>query len=156
MFKWTTCAMGAIAVAIVLGWATPQVRSAEDIEAQIEAANATMCAAFGASDATAVAACYTTDAQVFPTGMDIVSGTAAIEAFWKGAMAGPAKTLTLTTTEVEQHGDTVIEVGQAEFFGADGQSLDTAKYIVIWKRIDGTWKLHRDIFNSNSPVRPEN
>ena len=122
----------------------------------IEDANTTFCTAFAASDEIALAACYTPDAQVFPTGMDIVSGTSAIEAFWKGAMGGPAKTLTLTTTETEQHGDTAIEVGRAEFFDAKGQTLDKAKYIVIWKRVDKKWKLHRDIFNSNTPVNPEN
>ena len=132
MFKWTACAVGVIATAIVLGWAAPQVRSAEDIKGQIEAANLVFCAAFAASDATALAACYTPDAQVFPTGMDVVSGTAAIEAFWKGAMGGPVKKLALITIEAEQHGDTAIEVGRAEFFGATGEILDTAKFIVIW------------------------
>ncbi len=156
MLKWMGYAMSVIAAAVILGWAVPLVRGAEDIKGQIEAANTVFCAAFAASDETAVTACYTPGAQVFPTGMDIVSGTIAIEAFWKGVMGGPAKALTLITTEVEQHGDTAIEVGRAEFLGASGQLLDTAKYIVIWKRVGDKWKLHRDIFNSNTLVRPEN
>ncbi len=122
----------------------------------IEAANTTLCAAFAASDEAALAACYTPAAQVFPTGMEIVSGTAAIEAFWKGAFGGPAETLTLITAEAEQHGDTAIESGRIEFFGANGQIVDTSKYIVVWKHVGGEWKIHRDIFNSNTPVNPEN
>ena len=122
----------------------------------IEDANTTFCTAFAASDEIALAACYTPDAQVFPTGMDIVSGTAAIQAFWKGAFGGSAKTLTLITAEAEQHDDTTIESGRIEFFGANGQIVDTSKYVVIWKQIDGEWKIHRDIFNSNTPTEPEN
>jgi hypothetical protein len=30
--------------------------------------------------------------------------------------------------------------------------LDQGKYIVIWKREKGQWKLHRDIFNSSVPA----
>lgn len=142
----------AISAAIAIGWAVPQVRGAEDIKEQIAAANAGFIAAFGASDAKAVAACYTADGQVFPTGTGIVSGAAAIEAFWGGMMGGPVKTLKLITTEAEQHGDTAIEVGRVELFDAAGEIADTLKYIVIWKRIDGQWKMHRDIFNSNSPA----
>jgi hypothetical protein len=28
---------------------------------------------------------------------------------------------------------------------------DTGKYIVVWKRQDGVWKLHADIWNSDAP-----
>ena len=51
-----------------------------------------------------------------------------------------------------KHGDTAIEVGRAELFDAAGEIADTLKYIVIWKRVDGKWKLHRDIFNSITPA----
>jgi ketosteroid isomerase-like protein len=59
----------------------------------------------------------------------------------------------LDTREVEGHGDTAIEVGAYTLFGEGDQALDNGKYIVIWKKEDGQWKLHRDIFNSNLPPR---
>jgi hypothetical protein len=34
----------------------------------------------------------------------------------------------------------------------DGSILDTGKYIVIWKRENGAWKWHRDIWNSSRPA----
>ena len=40
------------------------------------------------------------------------------------------------------------EVGRY-ILGAGGQTADVGKYIVIWKNDGGTWKLHRDIFNSD-------
>ncbi len=59
----------------------------------------------------------------------------------------------LDIVEVEQHGDTAIEVGQYKLSGADDQVMDTGKYIVIWKHEDDTWKLHHDIWNSSLAQR---
>jgi ketosteroid isomerase-like protein len=124
----------------------------DDIKAQIEAANRGFMEVFGKNDAAGVAACYTADAQLFPAGQDVVKLNAAIEAYWKAAMpAEGALNVTLTTLEAEQHGDTAIEVGRATIADAKGKTLDIAKYIVIWKRAGGKWKLHRDIFNTNLP-----
>jgi hypothetical protein len=33
--------------------------------------------------------------------------------------------------------------------GGAGDLIDRGKYIVIWKLIQGEWKLHRDIWNSS-------
>jgi ketosteroid isomerase-like protein len=32
-----------------------------------------------------------------------------------------------------------------------GKVVDRGKYIVIWKREQGQWKLHRDIWNTSMP-----
>jgi ketosteroid isomerase-like protein len=34
----------------------------------------------------------------------------------------------------------------------DGTIADKGKYIVVWKKEDGKWKLHRDLSNSDLPV----
>ena len=44
--------------------------------------------------------------------------------------------------------DLVAEEGELFLYVGDDQ-VDEAKYIVLWKKEDGRWKLHRDIFNSN-------
>lgn len=139
-------------IAIALGVIALGATGAEDIGAQIAAANRVFMATFEKGDAAGVAALYTADAKVFAAGMDVVSGTAAIEAYWKGGMQSGIKRVTLTTIEAEQHGDTAIEVGQADLLDADGKRIDQIKYIVIWKRADGQWKLHLDIFNTNLPA----
>jgi ketosteroid isomerase-like protein len=59
------------------------------------------------------------------------------------------KTATLEIQELEQHGDTVIDVGLYTLKSADDAVLDQGKYIVVWKNEDGNWKIHRDIFNSS-------
>ena len=58
----------------------------------------------------------------------------------------------LRIVELEGHGDTAIEISTFTLLGEGRQVLDRGKYMVIWKREDGQWKLHRDIFNSSMPA----
>ena len=81
-----------------------------------------------------------------------MKGKEAIQAFWQGAMDMGIKSAQMEIDEVEAHGDTAIEVSRYTLRGEGGQALDQGKYIVIWKREAGTWKLHRDIFNSSLPA----
>jgi ketosteroid isomerase-like protein len=79
-------------------------------------------------------------------------GKEAIQAFWQATMDMGIASGQLEIREVEQHDDTAIEVGTYTLHAQDGTGLDAGKYIVIWKRVKGDWKLHRDIFNSSKPA----
>jgi uncharacterized protein (TIGR02246 family) len=118
----------------------------------IEQANAAFAAAYAKGDAKAVAEMYTEKARLLPPNSPVVEGRKAIEAFWKGAMTAGIKTFELKTVEVESSGDMLVEQGTATLFSTDGAVVDRAKYIVLWKRVDGQWKLHRDCWNSNEPA----
>jgi uncharacterized protein (TIGR02246 family) len=118
----------------------------------IAAANERFMAAFDSHDAAGVAALYTEDGRLLPPNADVMAGKEAIQTFWQGAMDAGLASAQLEIVEVEDHGDTAIEVSQYTLGGADGQPLDQGKYIVIWKREAGDWKLHRDIFNSSLPA----
>lgn len=135
-------------VSIALLGASP-VLAAGNIRSEIEAANRIFEATFGRGDAAGLAALYTDDAQLLPAQSDFVTGTEAIGKFWQGAMDAGLKEVTLATMEVEKHGDTAYEVGKLEIRDADGTVLDRAKYIVIWKKERGSWKLHRDIWTTS-------
>jgi ketosteroid isomerase-like protein len=149
VFGWfvgpSVCAASVLAMAATAG-------AAQDTRVAIEAANARFATLFKQADGAGVAALYTSDAQVFPANSDIVSGRAAIQKFWQGVMDSGIKGAKLTTLEVTPAGDTVYEVGRYELSGADLMALDAGKYVVIWKRDGGQWKLHRDIWNTNAPA----
>jgi uncharacterized protein (TIGR02246 family) len=117
----------------------------------IAAANENFMAAFKRGDAAGLAALYTEDGQLLPPNSDFMTGREAIQAFWQGAMDMGIKSAQIEIGEVEDHGDTAIEVSKYTLQGEGGQVLDKGKYIVIWKQEDGQWKLHRDIFNSSMP-----
>lgn len=131
------------------GLAASPRAAAEDVRAAIEAANDTWEAAAARGDSAAVAGLYTTDAQLLPSGSDVVRGTNAIAAFWQAAFDSGVKGVTLTALEVDSCGDAAHEVGKLEIRDADGKLLDHAKYVVVWKKEGGSWKLHRDIWTTS-------
>jgi uncharacterized protein (TIGR02246 family) len=108
--------------------------------------------AFRAADANGVASCYTSDAQLLPANSEPVSGTSAIASFWRGVMGMGIAQVKLDTVEVESQGDLAVEVGRYTLAGADGGALDNGKYVVVWHRERGAWKLHRDIWTTNRPA----
>ena len=59
----------------------------------------------------------------------------------------------LETGEVDGNGATAVEVSKYSLHDTNGETLDSGKYIVVWKEEDGSWKLHRDIFNSSVPMK---
>jgi uncharacterized protein (TIGR02246 family) len=140
----------AVATLIVAGVVADIARphpSAQDLEDAIAAANDAFMEAFARGDAAAVAALYTEDARLLPPGSDPVDGRAAIEAFWQSVMDSGVAKATFATDEVEGVGDTAYEVSRYTMYDADGSMIGEGNYIVIWKRTDVGWKLHRDIWN---------
>jgi uncharacterized protein (TIGR02246 family) len=135
-------------VLIVLLSASP-VSAADSIRSEIEAANKIFEATFARGDSSGIAALYTDDAQLLPAQSDFVTATRAIAQFWQAVFDSGVKGVTLITLEVEGLGDTANEVGKLELRDADGKVLDRAKYVVIWKKEGGSWKLHRDIWTTS-------
>ena len=107
---------------------------------------------FAGGDATAMAALYTENAQLLPTNSEIITGQEQIASFWRQVMEMGIKTAELETLEAEGFGETAFEVGRYKLGGAAGEILDQGKYVVVWKKEDGQWKLHRDIWNTNLPA----
>jgi uncharacterized protein (TIGR02246 family) len=124
---------------------------ATNVHDEIIAANEVFMTAFKHGDAAALAKLYTDDGQVLPPNNDIVSGRDNLRGFWSAVMDMGVKEAKLETNEVDELGDTAVEVSTFKMFGGDDQLLDQGKYIVVWKKIDGRWLLHRDIFNSSMP-----
>lgn len=148
--RWRRMVFGWISLAML---AASPVLASDAARSDIEAANDQWEAAASRGDGPGVAALYTDDGQLLPVQSDFVTGTQAIGEFWQGVFDSGIKSASLTTVEVESHGDTAYEVGKFELRGADGQVLDYGKYVVIWKK-DGTWKLHRDIWTSSVTPDP--
>ena len=129
--------------------ATVTVEDAPVVRAGIEQSNRAFEAALTAGDAAAVAANYTATARILPPNHPLVVGKSAIQAYWQMVL-DMGITIELQTNEVEAHGATAWEVGEAVMKAGD-TVLDTVKYIIIWKEEAGIWHKHRGTWNSNSP-----
>lgn len=121
----------------------------KDMKADIMAANEKFMDAF-AKGATTMSSYYTSDAQLMPPGSDAIKGSTAIGGYWKGGYDSGVKRAKLETMEAQKSGDQVIEVGRYTLYGANDAQMDAGKYVVIWKQEGGQWKLHRDIWNTNT------
>jgi ketosteroid isomerase-like protein len=92
---------------------------------------------------------YTPEAHILPPGAAMIHGLPHIKNFWMQAITGlDVKDASLTTISAEVAGDDVVEIGRAELSLAGGQVVPV-KYVVHWKRHDGIWKWHTDIWNMN-------
>lgn len=138
-------------VSVLVGFATA-VSAQGDIRALIEASNKRWEKAVSRGDAAGIASLYTGTAKLFPPNSKVVSGQKAITEYWKGAIDSGFKAIKLTSLEVEAHGDTAYEVGKYTVPGEGGKVLDAGDYVILWKRNDGHWKMHRDIWTTNTPA----
>jgi ketosteroid isomerase-like protein len=123
-----------------------------EIREGIAAVNADFMKLFSQGDAASVGVLYTENGQLLPPNSDFVTGHSAISAFWQGAMDMGIKTAKLETVELDGQGDAAFEVGKYTLSGEGGKVIDSGKFIVVWKREGGKWKLHRDIWNSSLPA----
>jgi ketosteroid isomerase-like protein len=147
------CLVIALGVILVAGAAFAQMAGPRaGTRAAIEAANARFSVDYAKGDATAVASHYSAAAWAFPPNGDIVRGREAIGKLWKSVMDSGVKGVKLTTVEVEAHGPTAHEVGTYILTGEGGKTLDTGKYVVVWKREGMQWRIHRDIWNTSAPA----
>lgn len=123
-----------------------------NVTSEIKEANKGFMETFNSGDANALAMKYTTNAKLYPSNSDVIEGQKAIEKFWKAAMNTGIKKALLETVTAESFGNIVIEEGRYKFYVEGDQLVDQGKYIVTWKKEDGQWKLHKDIWNTTNPA----
>ncbi len=117
----------------------------------IEATIKTLLDSLSGGDAAGVAAHYTDDAALLPPEAARIDGREGIQGYWQALIDAGIGDVEMTTQEVDNFGDVANEVGiiSATAPSEDGGRVQMAgKYVAVWKRGgDGTWRLHRDIWN---------
>ena len=121
--------------------------TAVDYTAEIEAANVNFEEAFNTGDIPALVALYTEDSTIIPRDMETVTGTEAQTLLWTGLKDSGIAGVELVTDEVTGEGNMAAERGHINLLDADGNEIATARYVVVWKKVNGVWKLHLDIWN---------
>lgn len=134
---------------------TTNIASAEKTSdaAAIEIINQDFETAMNTGNASGLAAIYTSEGQLLPPNSSIISGKDNIHTFWQGAIDQGIASAELDTIELEVLGDTANEIGHFILKAANGDVIDTGKYIVIWKKQNGNWKYHRDMWSSSNPAK---
>jgi len=126
----------------------------DSVRAAISGVNKMYGEAYLKGDSSLFLDCYTPDGCIMAANAPILSGRSGQLLFYKDAYKTGIRNILFTT--VELYGLTeeyVTEQGVYELFGANNQSLGKGKYLVLWKKTAAGWKMHRDIFNGDAPVK---
>jgi len=121
---------------------------AEDKRA-LESGAAAWMEAFNTRNADALTSLYTEDAVLLPPNEPAVFGRDAIRATNRELLAEEGLGMEIEDLEVRSEGDLGYKAGRYRMYSKDGALLDRGKYIEIWKKTDGTWLIHREMWNSS-------
>jgi ketosteroid isomerase-like protein len=107
---------------------------------------------FGEDDVSWIVNLHTPDAIQFPPGAGIAQGHEALTAAWEGMANTEGLEISWTSTAafVSASNDMAYDHGVANVKNPDGTEV-SAKYVVVWTRINGEWKVALDIFNFDGP-----
>jgi len=134
--------------------APPPDTTAEDLQA-IKAVSEQVINANNQGDAAATAAYYTEEAKRLPPNSPMIVGRENIQASIQAALDAGAGNLHITMIELSVSGDMAHEVGKYTLTiqPEEGEAIsDSGKYVTIWKRVNGSWKIDVLIFNSSIPL----
>jgi ketosteroid isomerase-like protein len=119
-------------------------------KAEIEEANQNFMALVAAGDSIGLANAYTKDAKFMSAGAPSVVGRTDIQTAMSNIVKSGITKADLRLENIYGTEDLIVEEGELTLFVGDN-TVAEEKYIVVWKKEDGKWKLFRDIFNSNLP-----
>lgn len=158
---WRTRVTMTAALVLVAAWSAGPVaaqrstrRPAADtgaVRAAIEAGNKKFSDGAAKHDAALLVTAYTIDAEAFPPNSEMVKGRPALQKLWQSVLDSGIAAVELKTTEVEAAGSLAYEVGTYAMKTKEGVVADRGKYCVVWKRVNGEWLLHRDIWTTSLP-----
>jgi hypothetical protein len=93
-------------------------------------------------DSVSIAAMYAKEGKIgCIKGSKILSAAGA----WIRSLAQNKSRVSFKTVTLNADGELLIETGIAETRNDKGELRNSSKYLVVWKKEDGTWKLYRDV-----------
>ena len=157
--------MRALAIVCVVGLplvsacaAPPLAVDTQKEEQAIRALDADWNAAIVKKDLDAIVNLYAADGATMWPDAPASRGSAAIRAAWVELMKTPGITgiIVVDRIQVAQSGDVAFDEGHVnlEVDTPQGRAKETVKYLVGWKKVDGTWKVAYDMYNANAPAAP--
>ncbi len=123
----------------------------ENAKKEVEAANRELSDFMAKGDSVGLASAYSADGALMLNNMPAVKGKENLIKLWGSFINVGMSGLEFTTLEVWGDENYITEEGLIVIKAKDGTQLDKGKYIVLWKKENGKWKLHRDISNSDLP-----
>jgi ketosteroid isomerase-like protein len=131
--------------------ATKKAASPSADRATVEKLNRAFEAAAAKKDSAAIGQMYHSQAHMLGGDMPAVAGREAIQKAWQSFFDMNMTDLKLITDSVERHGDILVEIGH--YTDTFGGKPDKGKYVVLYKKEGGAWKLWVDSFSGDAPPK---
>lgn len=123
----------------------------EAMRTMVEARNKVFTEAHVVIDSAAMVNIFTSDARVLPPNADPVIGRPAIETMTAQYMAFGITEFTEQTTAFYGNAEMLVDEGTYVMAWDKGKSRESGKYVNIWRREGGEWKIHSNMWNTNAP-----
>ena len=111
-------------------------------------------AAFNSGDAAGLALMYAPEAQILPPDEPIVTGSAAIEEFWRRYRPGQVR-LEVSGVQTERVGDYWFREGTYSALYTDEGEPRIGKFMELWEKEGSAWMLYRQMWSPNAPPPAE-
>ena len=101
-------------------------------------------------DIEAIVSLYSEDATLMPPDENSVSGISAIREYYSGLMESGFHGMSSRLLSIEEAPDFAYEAVEFTLYSNPDESMSedqNGKHILIWKRVNGAWKVHFDIWN---------
>ena len=87
--------------------------------------------------------------------MPVLNGAEAVKAAFTQMSSAPGFSLTWSATKADVSGDGTWGYTAGTYTSTAAGTKEQGKYVTIWKKVNGTWMVAEDIFNSNAaPAYP--
>lgn len=120
----------------------------------IEENNARFTKAHVIGDGKLIDSMFTKDAKSLPPESEPVVGVAAISKLTAQYLAGGVSEFTEVTTDFYGNENLLIDQGDYVMVYGKEKTREKGKYVNVWKKEDGVWKIYTNIWNTNSPAAP--
>ena len=122
---------------------------------EIEAANQEISELLAKGDSVGMVGAYSSDGAAMVANSPAIKDKNQLKSIWNSFVQSGNTNLKLNTMEVWGDENYISEEGTYELKTKEGNQVDNGKYIVIWKKENGKWKLHRDMSSSDLPLAPK-
>lgn len=95
---------------------------------------------------------FTKDAKVFPPNSDVVIGRSAISSLNSEWVNYGIKEFSEKTTSFYGCEDYLIDEGNYYLRYGEKNTIDRGKYLNVWKKEDGEWKMFSNMWNTSMPA----
>lgn len=109
--------------------------------------------AYMAGDIDALVDMYTDDGKILPNNRKIISGKKALKSYWNLPEGVKILHHKVTPSEIIIENNTAYDYGYYEGKTVSKDQKESSwkgKYVIVWKKINGDWKIFLDIWNNVS------